>query len=218
MGDRRGRSPIAPTRARLDPALTFASPLDPSSSQRRRRRCRSGGQGRHRRGHQVQGVAQDPPPRRPHPVPGPQGARARRAPRTTRNRARAMRATETTRGPRVPTLPRRDRVPRAARVARIRQERSLRFSPPRPWIGRASWQEAGTIKIPPSRATLTSAPLPRRYRRVTPPTSSSRTTAPSRSTASTPCALTLAASCPGTRPRTSSSAPATAPSTTTRVR
>jgi Rieske Fe-S protein len=69
-----------------------------------------------------------------------------------------MRATETTRGPRVPTLPRRVRVPRAARVARIRPERSLRFSPPRPWIGRASWQEAGSIKIPPSRAPLTSAP------------------------------------------------------------
>ena len=82
----------------------------------------------------------------------------------------------------------------------------------------ASWQQTGSVHGHPRAPAHLRPSLPRRHRRVTPPTSSSRTTAPSRSTASTPCALTSAASCPGTRLRTSSSAPATAPSTTTRVR
>ena len=58
------------------------------------------GQGRLRRGHQVQGVAQDPPPRRPHPVPGPQGTCRGASPNRPRGCSRRAR------GSRVPPLSR----------------------------------------------------------------------------------------------------------------
>jgi len=54
--------------------------------------------------------------------------------------------------------------------------------------------------------------------RVMPPTSSPRRTTPWRISASTLCALTLAAWCPGTSPLTSSAARATVPSTTRTAR
>ena len=76
-----------------------------------------------------------------------------------RNRARPMRATETMRGSCVLTLSRRVRVPRAARVARIRPERSVRFSPPRPWIALPVGSRLARLHFHP-RAPRSPQPLP----------------------------------------------------------